>query len=135
MKMLTEISYIFTRETLRRSFSRTRAELRMHAPTLWTVLSWIWLCRIWLPTSTELKVSKSIVWFKPAFDDHGSALEHKKLHICSLAPATTMTAAHMAMRYNGSRPELPCVFSTSGVEGLSNGDGLGPVETQGEDLC
>ena len=45
-----------------------------------------------------------------------------------------MTAAPMAMRSNGSGLELPSVFSTSEDEGLSNGDGLGPSETQGEDL-
>ena len=75
-----------------------------------------------------------IGWFKPAFDDEGTAIEHKKFHICSLEPATPMTAAQMAMRYNGSGMELPSVFSTSEEEGLSNGDGLGPGETQGEDL-
>ena len=75
-----------------------------------------------------------IGWFKPAFDDEGTAIEHKKFHICSLEPATPMTAAQIAMRYNGSGMELPSVFSTSEEEGLSNGDGLGPGETQGEDL-
>ena len=45
-----------------------------------------------------------------------------------------MTAAQMAMRYNGWGPELPCVFPTSWDEQLSNGDGLGPGETQGEEV-
>ena len=73
-------------------------------------------------------------WFEPAFDDQGTAIEHNKFHNCSMEPARPITAAQMAMQYNGSAPELACVFSTIEDEGLSNGDGLGPGETQDEDI-
>ena len=41
-------------------------------------------------------------WFKPAQDEEGVAVEHKKFHVCSVAPSTALTTAQLALRYNGA---------------------------------
>ena len=65
--------------------------------------------RFELDTSVEALVAdinknqgfKIIGWFKPAFDDDGVALEHQKLHVCSLEPAKRLTNDQLAKLFNG----------------------------------
>ena len=40
-------------------------------------------------------------WFKPASDDDGTALEHKKFHVTSLTPATDLSEDQRELKYAG----------------------------------
>ena len=40
-------------------------------------------------------------WFKPASDDDGTAVEHKKFHVTSLTPATDLSEDQRQLKYAG----------------------------------
>lgn len=44
-------------------------------------------------------------WFKPASDEEGTAVEHKKFHVCMLQPAVPLTNEQVQLKYNGISEE------------------------------
>ena len=40
-------------------------------------------------------------WFKPAHDEEGVAVEHKKIHKSSVIPDTPLTETQQALKYRG----------------------------------
>ena len=76
-------------------------------------------------TSINANQGFSIVgWFKPAHDEEGVAIEHKKFHLCSISPATELTDAQLALQFsvdgiNNSTP--PSVGTAAASAAVTSG--------------
>ena len=59
-------------------------------------------------------------WFKPAHDEEGVAIEHKKFHLCAVTPAGELSDTQLALQFSGEETSNTDNTPTDETSTISN---------------